>query len=63
MKARMKRFASSIIADLLLASLAAVHADELMSGFRNPPETTKPYCCLYWLNGDITADGISKDLN
>lgn len=56
---RLKYFA--LIA-LLLAPLAFVNADDLKTGFRTPPETTKPYCYWYWLNGDITADGITKDL-
>jgi hypothetical protein len=52
------------LAALLLAPLATfpVSANDLAANFRNPPETTKPYCYWYWLNGDITADGITKDL-
>jgi len=57
----MKAYQTRIIAALLLATLP-VSADELEAGFRNPPETTKPYCYWYWLNGDITKDGITKDL-
>jgi len=37
-------------------------ADSLEQQFRNPPESTKPYCYWYWLNGDITKEGITKDL-
>ncbi|MCX6997368.1 MAG: glycosyl hydrolase, partial [Kiritimatiellaeota bacterium] len=40
----------------------AVAADELATRFRNAPDETKPGCYWYWLNGDITADGITKDL-
>ena len=52
---------SFIFATLLLTTLS-VSAIDLDAGFRNPPETTKPYCFWYWLNADITADGITKDL-
>jgi hypothetical protein len=34
----------------------------LEEGFKNPPEETKPWCYWYWLNSDITKDGITKDL-
>ncbi|MCX6879431.1 MAG: glycosyl hydrolase [Verrucomicrobia bacterium] len=37
-------------------------AESLEQQFRNPPESMKPYCYWYWLNGDITKDGITKDL-
>jgi hypothetical protein len=30
--------------------------------FQNPPEGTKPWCYWYWLNGDVSKDGITKDL-
>ena len=57
----MNRRTSFIFATLLLTTLS-VSAIDLDAGFRNPPETTKPYCFWYWLNSDITADGITKDL-
>ena len=57
----MNRRTSFIFATLLLTTLS-VSAIDLDAGFRNPPETTKPYCYWYWLNGEITADGITKDL-
>jgi hypothetical protein len=53
---------------LLISALLAqgVNAAEgrgtLESDFVNPPEETKPWCYWYWLNGDITKDGITKDL-
>lgn len=43
---------------------AGIHSPgaELAEKFQNPPEETKPWCYWYWLNSDITKDGISKDL-
>jgi hypothetical protein len=58
----MNRFTSCIFATLLSAPPASLHGDDLASGFRNPPETTKPYCYWYWMSGDITKEGITKDL-
>jgi hypothetical protein len=37
-------------------------ADTLSETFRHPPEKAKPWCYWYWVAGDITADGITKDL-
>jgi len=30
--------------------------------FENPPESTKPWSYWYWLNGDISKEGITRDL-
>ncbi len=46
----------------LCAAVANVVGADLEEGFRNPPEETKPWCYWYWLNGDITEEGITKDL-
>lgn len=37
-------------------------AGTLECDFLNPPDRTKPWCYWYWLNSDITKDGITKDL-
>jgi len=37
-------------------------AQEFDEQFANPPEETKPWCYWYWLDGDITQEGITKDL-
>lgn len=46
----------------LLAMRAAVRAGALEDGFAKPPEETKPYCYWYWINGHISREGISRDL-
>ena len=61
-KTNMKILTSCIFSALLLTTFSTSADDGLAAGFRNPPETTKPYCYWYWLNGDMTADGITKDL-
>jgi hypothetical protein len=40
-------------------STAAV---DLEAGFRNPPDTARPWVYWFWLDGNITAEGITADL-
>jgi hypothetical protein len=48
---------------LLAGFLAcAVHAGSLESDFIQPPESTKPRCYWYWMDGFITKEGITRDL-
>jgi len=37
-------------------------ADPLVDGFRDPPASARPRVWWHWLNGNITEDGITKDL-
>lgn len=50
----------------LLASLLAFTgtpaADRLRSGFQNPPPEARPWVYWFWLNGNITSNGITADL-
>jgi len=54
------------IVGLLLSTLLAVcsigAADDLRADFANPPDSTKPRCYWYWMDGHITKDGLTKDL-
>jgi hypothetical protein len=36
--------------------------DALEQGFRNPPDSAKPRTWWHWTNGNVTEDGITKDL-
>ena len=46
-----------------LAALAGVaHGDSLEDGFKDPPQTARPRVWWHWLNGNVTKDGIAKDL-
>jgi len=49
---------------LLLDSKASpqISIAELERGFREPPPTARPYTWWHWMNGNITADGITRDL-
>ena len=46
----------------LAISTRPARADDLAKAFRDPTEETKPYCYWYWLNGDVSKEGITKDL-
>ena len=49
------------IAGLLLAATCSF-AGDLLSQFLNPPEAAKPWVYWFWLNGNITREGITADL-
>jgi hypothetical protein len=44
------------------AASAGVPSDTLASGFRTPPDSAKPWAYWWWLNGNVTGEGITKDL-
>ena len=37
-------------------------ADALASGFATPPDSARPWVYWFWLNGNITREGITADL-
>jgi hypothetical protein len=41
---------------------AQVSSRELEAGFKNPPNSAKPRAYYFWLNGNITKEGITADL-
>src|SRR4051812_7478027 len=53
-----------------LASIAAFPAcagepapdEALAAGFRQPPASAKPLTFWHWMNGNVTRDGITRDL-
>ena len=58
--------ASAILAISILAlagSSAAQNVDgELERGFKNPPDSAKPRAWWHWMNGNVTKEGITADL-
>ncbi|HRZ18396.1 MAG TPA: glycosyl hydrolase, partial [Candidatus Hydrogenedentes bacterium] len=36
--------------------------DPLAAGFSTPPDDAKPWVYWFWLNGNITREGITADL-
>ena len=42
--------------------ISVTFADNLNETFKSPTEATKPWCYWYWLDEDISKEGITKDL-
>ncbi|WP_200979903.1 glycosyl hydrolase [Echinicola sp. 20G] len=36
--------------------------NSLAEGFLTPPDSVKPWCYWYWINDDISKEGVTKDL-
>ena len=51
-----------LAAVLFTLAAAAAPADPLASGFLNPPDSAKPQTWWHWMNGNITKEGITADL-
>jgi hypothetical protein len=45
------------------AQILPVQADELATGFQTPPSAARPRVWWHWMNGNVTVDGIEKDLD
>jgi len=41
---------------------AQFNSDALEQGFRTPPDSAKPRAWMHWTNGNVTEEGITKDL-
>ena len=46
----------------LALGLHAQPANELEAGFRLPPASAKPQTLWFWMNGNVSRDGITRDL-
>ncbi|MCF7972926.1 MAG: hypothetical protein K9N55_03840 [Phycisphaerae bacterium] len=56
------RFLGCTVLWLSLCLLVAAEANDLDASFVNPPEESKPWCYWYWLNNDISKEGVTRDL-
>lgn len=45
------------------AALPAQQPDPLAAGFATPPATAHPRVWWHWMNGNITKEGITQDLD
>ena len=61
-KPRMLGAAFAGLLALTTPASAQVAGDELQQGFNNPPESAKPRVWWHWTGGNVTKDGITKDL-
>ncbi|MCX6876054.1 MAG: glycosyl hydrolase [Verrucomicrobia bacterium] len=55
------RWLLAILATLLGSPLAAAESG-LAAGFREPPAAARPWVYWFWLNGNLTREGITADL-
>lgn len=46
-----------------LAAFAQNSSGQLLQNFQSPPNSAKPRVWWHWMNGNITQDGIRKDLD
>ena len=51
-----------LLACLIGGTLAAGARDELADAFRTPPDSARPLTWWHWLDGNITREGITADL-
>ncbi|SNT10533.1 MULTISPECIES: glycosyl hydrolase [unclassified Azospirillum] len=54
--------AAALLTACLLSGTSALAADALRDGFQAPPAAAKPRVWWHWLGGNVSADGIDKDL-
>ncbi len=52
----------AVLGTILMPSGGAAAADALAAGFQNPPPSARPWVYWFWLNGNITREGITLDL-
>jgi hypothetical protein len=57
----LRLFFGSVLLCLGLTTSPAF-ADSLEAGFLNPPESAKPHTWWQWMNGNITREGLTADL-
>ena len=47
---------------LILAAAASDVGDRLEKGFLSPPASARPHTWFHWMNGNVTKEGITADL-
>src|SRR5436190_12065104 len=63
MRKSIKRFlVLALFSSLQAVSRAQDSTRALEDGFRNPPDSAKPRVWWHWLNGNLTKEGITADL-
>ena len=59
---RLKRSISVLICSILFVQGVARGADSLEAGFQSPPDSARPQTWWHWMNGNVTKEGITADL-
>jgi hypothetical protein len=55
-------FALAALMGLAVSALGQSSTGALERGFKNPPDSAKPRAWWHWLNGNVTQEGITADL-
>ena len=59
---KLLRFLSGSAWLSLILTASAAPTDPMESGFLNPPDSARPQAWWHWMNGNITKEGITADL-
>jgi hypothetical protein len=51
-----------VLTGAILAAGNGMNADDLAGNFLAPPDSAKPWTYWMWLNGNVTKEGLTKDL-
>jgi hypothetical protein len=52
----------ALLSTALPPALAAESGDDLAAGFASPPASARPHTWWHWMNGNVTKEGITADL-
>ena len=56
------RFKPSIVAAVVASFISVCAADELEKTFSHPPDAARPEVLWMWMGGNVSKDGITRDL-
>ncbi len=62
MRSEMRTHALIAVVLILCCAAASFAADSLAKDFQSPPGSARPWVYWFWLNGNITKEGITADL-
>ena len=62
MKNLLKLINLVLLVSLIISCSDKQSISDLEKGFINPPDSYKPYVWWHWINGNITKEGITRDL-
>jgi len=57
-----KKLLCSMLACVIAGVVSATTVDPLKEGFRSPPDSAKPLTWWHWMNGNVSKEGITADL-
>src|SRR5205085_6465497 len=58
----LRRLAGAMLLATSASAAPAATPDPLRAGFANPPAAARPRVWWHWMNGNVTKNGIAKDM-